>query len=318
MTFRYLLVVLLTCCLQLHAQTDNKKASKVEVDDEALNFIVMGDWGRRGEGHQKEVALQMGKTASEASVDFIIATGDNFYNSGVQSEHDPLWRYSFEDIYSAYSLQCDWYPVLGNHDYGTNPEAQVTYSTISGRWKMPARCYTRKFDLQGDSTNQLLFIFIDTTPLIAKYYADDRHKVHDQDSAAQKVWLENLLATASANVKWKIVVGHHPMYTGGKRTENHDTRSIRFMLEPLFEKYGVDAYLAGHEHSLQHIGPVKNVHHFISGAASERTPARMLPISKFAGSHYGFMLFSATKDRLLVQVINHKGKILYVTKLHQN
>jgi hypothetical protein len=257
----------------------------------------------------------MGKTASEASVDFIVATGDNFYPEGVMSEFDPLWKYSFEDIYTDFSLQWNWYPVLGNHDYGSNPGAEVAYSKISRRWKMPARYYTEKFSLGGDTTKQILFAFIDTTPLVKGYYSGKGHKVHDQDSAAQKVWLEKVLSNPSPNVKWKIVVGHHPMYTGGGRTESHDTRSIRRVLQPIFEKYKVDAYITGHEHSLQHIGPVNNIHHFISGAASEKTPARMLPASKFAGSEYGFMLFSAYPDRILVQVISYRGDIIYSTQL---
>ena len=89
----------------------------------ALNFIAIGDWGRNGADHQKEVAVQMGKTASDVRAQFIIAAGDNFYPSGVISEFDPLFKYSFEDIYTAFSLQWDWYVVLGNHDYKSNPEA---------------------------------------------------------------------------------------------------------------------------------------------------------------------------------------------------
>lgn len=313
---KYFLIVLINLvAFTLHAQVDRKETSKLQVNPQALNFIVMGDWGRNGEDHQKQVAAQMGKTASEASVDFIVATGDNFYPKGVISEFDPLWKYSYEDIYTAFSLQWDWYPVLGNHDYGSNPGAQVTYSKISRRWQMPARYYSKIFSLNNDTTQQVLFAFVDTCPLIKGYY-NTGHAVHDQDSTAQKIWLEKLLATPSPNIKWKVVVGHHPMYTGGSRTENHDTRSIRRSLQPMLEKYKVDAYLAGHEHSLQHIeGPVKSVHHFISGAASERTPVRMLPASKFAASEYGFMLFSAMPDKILVQVINYKGGVLYTTSI---
>lgn len=288
---------------------------KLETNAEALNFILMGDWGRNGEDHQKHVADQMGKIAAQASVDFIIAAGDNFYPEGVASEFDPLWRYSFEDIYTAFSLQWDWYPVLGNHDYGSNPEAQVKYSSISRRWRMPARYYSEKFNLGGDTTQQILFLFIDTSPLVQRYYGNKWHQVHDQDSSAQKAWIEKTLATASSNVKWKFVVGHHPMYTGGSRTEGSDTKSIRSSLQTLFEKYHVDGYLAGHEHSLQHMVAADGIHHFISGSASEKTPARTLPISKFAASEYGFMLFSATPQGVLVQVIDFRGSVLYKTLL---
>lgn len=286
--------------------------------DSALNFIVMGDWGRNGADHQKQVAEQMGKTASQTLAQFIIAAGDNFYPSGVISEWDPLFRYSFEDIYTAFSLQWDWYVVLGNHDYKSNPDAEVAYTKISRRWKMPARYYSKKFFINGDTSQAVLIAFIDTNPLIPEFYsnADYGPNVKTQDSTKQKKWLEKVLSDKSPNVKWKIVVGHHPMYTGGSRTEAYDTKAIRNSLKPLFDKYKVDVYLAGHEHSLQHI-VVDSVHHFISGSASERTPAVLIPGSRMAASEYGFMLFSATGNQLLAQAIDYAGKIIYTTNINK-
>jgi tartrate-resistant acid phosphatase type 5 len=306
--FKIYITVILFCAIESRAQ------EKIKIDPSAVNFIVMGDWGRNGEDHQKLVAEQMGKVASVASVDFIVATGDNFYPRGVASEFDPLWRYSFEDIYKDFSLQWDWYPVLGNHDYGGNPDAQVAYSKISRRWQMPARYYSKLINVGSDGS-QILLAFVDTCPLIKGYYKGEGHFVHDQDSTAQKKWLEETLRDAPPTVKWKLVVGHHPMYTGGSRTENHDTRSIRQSLQPMFEKYKVDAYLAGHEHSLQHHITKFGTHHFVSGAASEVTPVRMIPISKFVASQYGFMLFSVMPDQMLVQIIDYSGKVIYTTTL---
>jgi len=296
-------------------------SQKLQTVPNSLNFIVMGDWGRVGEDHQKPVAVQMGKTAKEAGTEFVIATGDNFYPKGVVSEYDPLWKYSFEDIYTAFSLQRDWYPVLGNHDYGSNPDAQIAYSKISRRWRMPARYYSKKFAINGDTTNQVLIAFIDTNPLIPGYYRDGDYgpNAKSQDTTAQKIWLEKLLQQNSANpnVKWKLVVGHHPMYTGSdKRRNSHDTRSVRGSLKPLIDKYKVDAYIAGHEHSLQHIVPAPGrTHHFVSGAASEATQVGMLPESKFAQTQYGFMLFSVSAQKILVQVIDFNGNVIYTTEV---
>lgn len=287
--------------------------------EKALHFIAMGDWGRNGADHQKEVAAQMGKTATDVNAQFIIATGDNFYPSGVISEWDPLWRYSFEDVYTDFHLQWDWYPVLGNHDYKSNPDAQVKYSTISRRWKMPARYYSKKFFINGDTTQAVLIAFIDTNPLIPEFYKNAEYgpNVRTQDSIKQKKWLVKILSDPSPNIKWKIVVGHHPMFTGGSRTDGYDTKAIRNSLKTLFDKYKVDVYLAGHEHNLQHIGPVEKTHHFISGAASERTPVKLLDISNMAASEYGFMLFSVTGSEMLVQTIDDTGKIIYTATLNK-
>lgn len=281
----------------------------------ALNFIAMGDWGRNGADHQKQVAAQMGKTATEVRAQFIIATGDNFYPSGVISEYDPLFKYSFEDIYTDFSLQWDWYLVLGNHDYKSNPDAQVAYSKISRRWQMPARYYSKKFSINGDTTQQVLIAFIDTNPLIPEFYQNAEYgpNVRSQDSTKQKNWLKKTLSDSSPNIKWKIVVGHHPMFTGGSRTEGYDTKAIRNSLKPVFDKYNVDVYLSGHEHSLQYIKPAGKTHHFISGAASEKTPVKVIPGSKMVASDYGFMLFSVNTDQLLMQTINDRGEIIYST-----
>lgn len=283
----------------------------------SLQFIVMGDWGRNGADHQREVAAQMARVAQLANTQFVIATGDNFYPSGVISAQDPLWKYSFEDIYSDFRLQWDWYPVLGNHDYKSNPDAQVAYSRISRRWRMPARYYSRKFFINGDSSQQVLIAFIDTNPLIPEFYSNREYgpQVRNQDSSKQKRWLAGVLADASPSVKWKMVVGHHPMYSAGGRTDSYDTRAIRRSLEPMFEKNGVDVYLAGHEHSLQHLEPGRHTHHFISGAASEATPVHPLDIARLAASDYGFMLFTVTQTAVAVQVINFEGKVIYSTTI---
>ena len=257
----------------------------------------------------------MNTVAAEASVDFIVSTGDNFYPRGVRSEYDPLWHFSFENIYTGFALQWDWYPVLGNHDYGDNPEAQVRYSAISRRWNMPSRYYKKSIPISGDTTNQLLLIFIDTTPLINRYDQGSGHKVHDQDSVAQRQWIEATLAGRKPNVRWTFIVGHHPMYTGGGRENSDDTRAIRRVLEPLLTKYKIDAYLSGHEHSLQHLDPGNGVQHFVSGAASEITPVRMIPAAKFAVSQYGFMLFSVSREKAMVQVVDFQGKVLYLASM---
>lgn len=301
-----------------NALVNTKPTKSVLKLDSSLHFIAMGDWGRNGEDHQKQVATQMAKTATAIKAQFIIATGDNFYPSGVISEQDPLFRYSFEDIYTAFSIQVDWYPVLGNHDYKSNPDAQVGYSKISRRWKMPARYYSKKIAINGDKSNQLLLIFLDTNPLIKEFYANEEYgpNVKGQDTTAQKKWLENLLSDPSPAIKWKIVVGHHPMYTGGSRTEGYDTKAIRNSLKSTFDKYKLDVYLSGHEHSLQHINPLgSHTHHFISGTASEKTPVKLIEGSEMAASEYGFMLFSITKNKLQVQTINDKGDIIYTTVL---
>jgi 3',5'-cyclic AMP phosphodiesterase CpdA len=277
----------------------------------ALQFVVFGDWGRNGENYQKEVAAGMGKAAHDLNATFVIATGDNFYPFGVNSTQDYHWISSFETIYRAQSLHVKWYPVLGNHDYISNPEAQVEYTKISSRWTMPARYYSKKFFINGDTSQAVLIAFLDTDPLEKKMRGGklDSLKYPAGGAEAQIAWLESILSDNT--VKWKMVVGHHPVYTGGWRYNSPDTKNMQGLLEPLFRKYNVDVYIAGHEHHLEYFKPDGRTHYVISGAGSEARPAFVTPTgSRFIASQQGFCTFSVTRDNILVQFINHKDQII--------
>ena len=286
----------------------------IKLLDNALDFIVVGDWGRQGEYYQKAVADQMSNAAISLDLDFVVSTGDNFYPDGVASVNDPLWQSSFEDVYKHFSLQKKWYVVLGNHDYRSNPEAQIAYSKISRRWQMPARYFSKKMIIDDDTASQVLLVFIDTSPFVSKYYDDEVYgpQVKTQDTASQLKWLSSVLADTSSNIKWKIVVGHHPLYSGGKRMSSQDTRDINAVFKDLFDRYKVDVYLCGHEHHLEHIKPEGATHYFISGSGSEIRAAELFPkYGKFASAQAGFMAISIIADKILVQTINHKGAIIY-------
>jgi hypothetical protein len=54
----------------------------------------------------------MGVVGEKLDVDFIISTGDNFYDDGIANTSDPLFMESFTNIYTADSLQNPWY--IGN------------------------------------------------------------------------------------------------------------------------------------------------------------------------------------------------------------
>jgi 3',5'-cyclic AMP phosphodiesterase CpdA len=288
------------------------------VPKQALRFIAFGDWGRNGEYRQKEVAAMLGKVAKDFKPSFIVSTGDNIYPSGVRSVQDHNWIASFEDIYTAHSLQTDWYVVLGNHDYKGNVQAEVDYTNIDRRWNMPARYYYKKIAINDDSTQVVLLVFLDTTPLIGQYYssADHSENVRSQDTAAQRKWLETVLGDRSPSIKWRFVFGHHPLYTGGGRINSPDTKQLNDLLRPIFDKYHVDGYICGHEHSLQYMKPAGDTHYFITGAGSETTPAVLYPeFGKYAQSENGFMNFSVSKDAFSVQVISYKGDILYTSTI---
>lgn len=303
-----LIVVAVFVTSSLRAQ-EGRGRDRLEVRRDALHYLVIGDWGQSNK-RQRQVAAQMATISKRVGADFIITTGDNFYPSGVTSERDTLWKHAFEDVYTAPSLQVPWYPVLGNHDYGGLPDAQVKYSKVSDRWRMPDRYYRYVFPLERDSTSKLMLLFIDTTPLIPSHYGKGL-AVQAQDTAAQVKWISEMLSDVPADITWTFVIGHHPIFTAGERRDNVETFEIRRLLQPLFARGNISGYVSGHEHNLQHLTGGDGLHQFISGGGSESRLIKPWVARRFAVAASGFMLFSTSKDEVLVQVINRKGRVLY-------
>ena len=278
-----------------------------------LNFLVFGDWGRQGTKDQVEVATQMGIAADAVKAKFVISVGDNFYENGVASVDDPQWQSSFEKVYNAPSLQVPWWVILGNHDYHGNCDAQIEYHKINPRWNMPARYYTRTERI--DDKTVVDFFYIDTTPMAL---ASDDKKVSGDELKTQKLdrqitWLESALAASTA--PWKIVVGHHPVYSGGI---HGDTPYVIEHVLPLLEKYRVQAYFNGHDHDLQHL-QAGRVNLFCSGGGSKPRDF-VLPTahSKFGRGTGGFIAAALKTDTLEVRLIDDKGEQLYTATVPRN
>lgn len=283
-----------------------EQKSQLEVIEDAYHMYVIGDWGRNGHDNQQEVADQMNKTGYTMEPEIVISTGDNFYPNGVASTSDPYLISSFENIYSGFTLFCPWYVALGNHDYRGNAQAQIDYTNISQRWNMPDRYFYK--DIESDDGATARIVFLDTSPLNDEYYEEDKYrdKISTQDTTKQLAWMDEVL---DIETDYKIVVGHHPMYTGGKRVD--DKNYVRLHLEERLKKHNVVAYLAGHEHDLQHVKPEGSIHHFVSGAGSEVRPTGKLESTLFAESVPGFMTMSVSKDKLLCQFVNSDGDVIY-------
>jgi acid phosphatase len=271
----------------------------------ALTFLSTGDWGMDGAYFQRQVGHSMAAWAEHLDSRFVVAVGDNFYNAGVQSVSDPHWKDSFEDVYSAKSLQTPWYAILGNHDYGGVPQAQIDYSAVSKRWRMPARYYTQSMRTPDGSAVDMFFL--DTTPMVNGYRdrKDDspiRANVRSQDVAAQLKWLREALAASRA--PWKIAFGHHPVHSGG---QHGDTRELVAQVKPLFERYGVQAYICGHDHDLQLIN--RGVTYVCTGAGANTRPVASIQGTMFNSTRAGFTTYRLSAEQLAIDFIDNTGAV---------
>jgi tartrate-resistant acid phosphatase type 5 len=275
-------------------------------------FLVVGDWGRPTAPHQRNVAAQMGRTANKINSQFVVSVGDNFYEDGVQTAKDPQWKTSYEDIYVAPSLQKPWYALLGNHDYGGVPQAQIDYAATSHRWRMPSRYY--KVAGAEIGAPHLDLFLLDTTPLV--YGAREKApsaiaaNVKTQDPAQQLAWLDRELGASTA--AWKLVFGHHTIHSGG--SAHGDTPELVTMLKPILERHSVQAYINGHEHDLQHIevGPVSYI---CSGGGCEARPTGRIEGTRFARSVSGFAAIRVRAETLALEFRDYSGRSIYRTQL---
>jgi tartrate-resistant acid phosphatase type 5 len=178
---------------------------------------------------------------------------------------------------------------------------------VSRRWHMPARYFSvvKKID---DSTSVELFI-LDTTPFITEYKKEPKYaRVAHADTGPQLRWLDSALAASTA--QWKIAFGHHPVYSASPKHGN--TAELIRDFKPLFEKYHVQVYIAGHDHNLQDLH-TRAVEYFISGGGSEARPAGRESRTRFSATSAGFLAVQLDATTLRARFINPEGRMLYAT-----
>ncbi|KAJ7970236.1 Purple acid phosphatase [Quillaja saponaria] len=284
--------------------------------DGSLSFLVIGDWGRRGYFNQSEVAFQMGKTAEKLDINFVISTGDNFYDNGLIDENDAAFEESFTKIYTAKSLQKHWYSVLGNHDYRGDAEAQLSpvLRKIDSRWLC-----LRSFIVNAEVAE---IFFVDTTPFVNEYFTDaDGHKYDWREITPQKSYVTNLLkdlelALMESTAKWRIVVGHHAIRSVG---HHGDTQELVKELLPVLQANDIDFYINGHDHCLEHISDTESRVQFLtSGAGSKAWRGDTTELNReglnFFYDGQGFMSVQLCLTEAKIDFYDVSGKVLH--RLH--
>lgn len=258
--------------------------------DQPVRVVTLGDFGhgaaenRQLAGEpQKQVAAAMLQAHRQTPFDFALTLGDNFYPVGMESPGDARWQTLWSQLYDPLGVK--FYVSLGNHDWGhvDSPAAEILYSQQSASWRLPAPYYS-------------------FTAGPVQFFALDTNEV----SEAQLLWLKDELAKSRA--RWRVVYGHHPIYSAGQHGDNPTL--IAKLLPVLKDR--VDIYFAGHDHDLQHLKPEGGVHFFVNGGGG--AGIRKIepgPRSLFALSAYGFAAIEADAKALAVKFIGTDLRTLY-------
>lgn len=260
----------------------------VKTSGDSLRVLAFGDYGN-GTKNQKTVALAMKAFHDKDSFDFGITLGDNFYSKGMLSTRDPHWKAWWDDMYDR--LGIPFYATLGNHDWGyaDSPAAEVMYTYHSKTWKMPSTYYTY-------TAGPVQFFALDTNEI----------------SRAQLAWLDREIGRSTA--RWKIVYGHHPIYSAGAHQDNPTL--IRQLLPVLRGR--VDIYLAGHDHDMQHLKTEAGVHFFVAGGAGAGLrPLKSDPRTIFGQAIHGFSVLEADRDAFKVRFVDTELKEIYAYSIRK-
>jgi tartrate-resistant acid phosphatase type 5 len=290
-------------------------------------FLVMGDWGGQvwppyTTSMEIATASGMGKVASNLSSTFALALGDNFYDHGVASVTDTRFKDTFEDVFTAPSLQSpfNFRVIAGNHDHRGNVTAQIDYEGVSDRWNFPSLYYTFT---EGD----VQFVMIDTVTLTGNSDLEDGTELSGaalpgppskEAADVQMEWIQTTLAESKS--KYLIVAGHYPVYS---ICEHGPTPLLISQLKPMLVANNVTAYMNGHDHCAQYIDVGDGVQYHTIGSAHENNPstAHQNTVTKEQLMFHtgvglgGFASVAVEESGLTVVHRDGSGKILYTAPL---
>lgn len=164
-------------------------------------------------------------------VDFLLHAGD-LINIATRDEEWGEWFYAGGWINGMKPSM----PTPGNHEYFRNSEGG---RSLSIHWR-PSFALPENGPKGLEETVYYLdyqgvrFISLNTQAML----------IDSNNIGIQQAWLETALQ--SNPNRWAVVFHHHPIYS---TAQGRDELTFRKHLQPIYEKYGVDLVLQGHDHA---------------------------------------------------------------------
>ena len=236
-----------------------------------LRIAAVGDVGE-GEEEEWQTAWAMHELTGESTYDVLLQLGDNVYPNGDPTRLDATIFRPFTIVLAdGTSLAA----IVGNHDE-QYADQQMQILGMDGRWWAQ--------HLPGD----VLLIGLDgNTP----------------DDPTQLAFLEETLATATE--RWRIVAVHEPPFSAGYQGSD---LAVRAAFVPLFERYGVQLVLSGHEHDYQRSTPINGVTYIISGAGGRTRGTGEDTFTAVSWSVLHFTDVNVYRDHLLVRAVDQDAR----------
>lgn len=268
---------------------------------DTVRVLAFGDSGWGSEGQ-----VRLAERMETYEWDLAVHAGDIAYQSG--TDRDFTLRHF--QVYQRLLASVPFFPSPGDHDLRTDGGAPYDRAF---HWPAPAdgaRFYSFRW---GD----VMFIALET---------GDESPAGLQlrrGTGEQLAWLEQTLASVSADptVEWTVVFMHAPPYSHASGFGGHgsDLR-VRRVLSPLFDRYGVDLVLTGHDHHYERTHPIRDeervppgcgpVYVVTGGGGASRYARGTAPsILSAAGSReYQFVRLQISDRSIDAEAINPDGR----------
>lgn len=187
---------------------------------------------------------------------FHLLNGDLCYANIATDRVRTWWDFWTNNSRSARNRP--WMPAAGNHEneLGNGPIGYRAYQTY---FALP------QAGGQNDVTRGLWYSFTAGAMRVISLANDDiiyqdggNSYVRGYSGGAQKAWLEKELARARADksIDWVVIVMHQVAISTVDNFNGADL-GIRQEWVPLFDKYGVDLVVCGHEHHYERSHPIR-------------------------------------------------------------
>lgn len=206
-----------------------------------VHFTAMGDFGANSSDQRAVANAMLGRKP-----ELFLMLGDNAYESGTQTEFQNNLFAPMAPLLS----QVPFFAAPGNHEYITSQGKPYFDNLYLPTNPGGGEAYY-SFDW-----GHVHFVSLDSNCAGGLASADGC------TAAAQKQWAQEDLAASTA--PWKVVFFHHPPWSSGE----HGSSTVMRKYTPLFEQYGVDLVLTGHDHDYERSYPMKG-----SAVAPSGTPS---------------------------------------------
>lgn len=246
--------------------------------DAVTRFAVVGDYGSTDET-ERAVAAQLKTWSDDKDANALVTTGDNAYPYSTPDTLEAAWA----PFYGWANDELSVIATLGNHDVqGDGGESTITFFGLADAW------------YQTTSGNVDFFVLDANRP----------------EEPEQTAWLREALAQSEAD--WKVVVFHQPAFSCSEH--DGDSRIVEQWV-PVFEEFGVDLTLSGHDHNYQRFVAGSTTYVVAGGGGAalyglDECPAGSPPRVAANDQQHHFLGVEASHEEMLVQVIDPQGQVL--------